>query len=199
MLQTSNLIFWTSSLQGKPSRGRWPEFSYQAALSSSCGKRGITLFPLLRTYGGGHVLFFVCRIIRWHVSCLTRESPRWADVLVRGLRVATKLVHKADSTVYLLGSKLLGCNLFPSIVHKAHTFSMNMVDAASSIGKDISSLCDEKPCARAGKQITIKKRLRVKRAECNWTMRGFLRAEQSKRCFSVWAALRRALQKQTLV
>ena len=83
------------------------------------------------------------------------------------MRVAAKLVRKDDSTVHLLASKLLGCNLFQSIVHKAHTFSMNVVDAASSIGKDISSLCDEKPCVRAGKQITIKKRLRVKRAECN--------------------------------
>ena len=89
--------------------------------------------------------------------CLTRESPRWADVLVRGLRVATKLVHKADSTVYLVGSKLPGCNLFPSIVHKAHTFSMNLVYASRSIGNYISSHCDEKPCVRAEKQITIKK------------------------------------------
>ena len=87
--------------------------------------------------------------------------------MVLGLRVATKLVHKADSTVYLLASKLLAYNLFQSIIRKAHTFSMNMVDAASSIGNDISSLCDDKPCVRAGKQITIKKRLRVKRAECN--------------------------------
>ena len=68
--------------------------------------------------------------------------------MVRGLRVATKLVHKADSTVYLLASKLLGCNLFQSIVRKAHTFSMNLVDVASSIGNDISSLCDEKPFVR---------------------------------------------------
>ena len=64
------------------------------------------------------------------------------------MRVATKLVHKDDSTVHLLANKLLGCNLFQSIVRKAHTFSMNLVDVASSIGTDTSSLYDVKPLAR---------------------------------------------------
>ena len=60
------------------------------------------------------------------------------------MRVASKLVHKDDSSVHLLPSKLLACNLFQAIVRRSHTFSMNVGDAASNIGNGISSL-DEKP------------------------------------------------------
>ena len=114
--------------------------------------------------------------------------------------VAKKIVDKDDSIGYPSPNKLLDCKPFQPIYHKAHISARNLVDAASSIGNDsFPSLYDDKPCVRAGKQISIKKRLRVKRVECILTMRCFLRAEQSKGCFSVWTALRRALQKQTLV
>ena len=79
-------------------------------------------------------------------SSLCDEKPFLSgETLVRGLWVATKLVHKDDSTAYLPPSKLLDGNLFQSIVCKAHTYSTNPVYAASNIGNDGSSLCDEKP------------------------------------------------------
>ena len=71
------------------------------------------------------------------------------------MRVSSKLLHKDDSFVHLLPNKLLGCNLFQAIFRIAHTFSMNLVGAASSIGNDISSL-DEEPfmCGGSAKCLT---------------------------------------------
>ena len=59
--------------------------------------------------------------------------------------VAKKIVDKDDSIGYPSPNKLLDCNPFQPIYHKAHISARNLVDAAGSIDTDTSFLHDEKP------------------------------------------------------
>ena len=59
--------------------------------------------------------------------------------------VARKIVDENDSIGYPSPNKLLDCNPFQPIYHKAHISARNLVDAASKIDTNTSSLLDDEP------------------------------------------------------
>ena len=78
-------------------------------------------------------------------NSFTPETLRWQDVPVQEIRATKKLGHKDDSIAYPSPNKLLDCNPFQPIDHNAHISARNLVDAASKIDTNTSSLLDDEP------------------------------------------------------